>query len=126
MFPLLARLFRRHPSGFPLRIEARFDQTLVYEGAMRTGADLFGTGGQPLPPLVYQRFTFERGGRAYSFMVRDNARAMRLAPGECRRAISTRRAPGSGSGMRNAGPSRWRSPAPTRTRRHEARARRPL
>lgn len=86
MLPLLARLFRRHPSGFPLRIVARFDQTVVYEGAMRTGADLFGTGGQPLPPLVYQRFTFERGGRAYFFMVRDDARTMRFAPGERRRA----------------------------------------
>ena len=87
MFPLLARLFRGHPPGFPLRIEARFDQTLVYEGTMRTGADLFGTGGgRPLPPLVYQRFTFERGGRAFSFMVRDDARAMRFAPGERRRA----------------------------------------
>lgn len=86
MLPLLERLFRRHPPGFPRRIEARFDQTLVYEGTMRTGADLFGTGGQPLPPLVYHRFTFERGGRACFFLVRDDARTMRFAPGERRRA----------------------------------------
>lgn len=86
MFPLLDRLFRRHPPGFPLSIAARFDQTLTYDGAMRTGADLFGTGGRPLPPLVYHRFTFEHDGQAYSFMVRDDARAMRFAPAECRRA----------------------------------------
>ena len=86
MLLLLARLFRRHPPGFPHRIAARFDQTQVYEGAMRTGADLFGTGGHPLPPLVYHRFTFERGGRTCFFLVRDDARAMRFAPGERRRA----------------------------------------
>jgi len=85
MFPLLERLFHRRPPGYPHRVAARFDQTLVYEGAMRTGAELFGQGGQPLPPLVYHRFTFERGG-AYFFLVRDDERTLRFAPGERRRA----------------------------------------
>lgn len=83
----LVRRLRRHPPGFPIAIDAWFEQTLVYEGSSRTGGDLFVPGaGQPLPPLVYRRFRFDRDGRAYVFDLRDDGRTLPFVPGERRAA----------------------------------------
>jgi len=84
---LLDRLFRRYPPRYPVPIEACFDETLVYEGSIRTAADLFDrSGARPLPALVYRAFIFEYDGRMLCFQVRDDERRMETVRGRRHRA----------------------------------------